>query len=93
MASSHVGLPPIVDNWLSTQSFQNAVRLFINKQETRILAKKEAEEDFCKLSDPEKESLRAAFPRQESTFVKLIKAALVRLSKENQPCFASVESE
>jgi hypothetical protein len=76
---------------LSSGGFRNAVCLFINKQQATIVAKEEAEEDFRKLSDPQKESIRAALPRQESTVVKLIKAALVRLSEYNQQYFDSEE--
>ena len=84
-------LPTIADSLLSSEGFRNAVCLFINKQQAKIRAKEEAEEDFRKISDPQKESIRAALPRQESTVVKLIKAALVRLSEHNQQYFDSEE--
>ncbi len=66
---------------------------FINKQQAKILAKEgaAAEEDFRKLGDLQKESIRAALPRQESTVLKLIKASLVRLAESIQQYFTSEE--
>jgi hypothetical protein len=89
--SGNTVLPTIADSLLSSEGFRNAVCLFINKQQAKIRAKEEAEEDFRKLSDAQKESIREALPRQESTVVKLIKAALVRLSEYNQEYFDSEE--
>ena len=85
------GLPAIADSLLSSGGFRNAVCLFISKQQITSLAKEEVEEAFHKLSSPQKDSIRAALPRHESTFVKLIKAALVRLSEYNQQYFTSEE--
>ncbi len=79
---------------MSSGGFRNAVCLFINKQQAKTGAKEEAEADFRKLSDQQKESIRAALPRQEeSTVVKLIKAAaaLVRLFEYNQQYFDAEE--
>ena len=85
------GRPAIADSLLSSGGFRNAVCLFISKQQITSLAKEEVEEAFHKLSSPQKDSIRAALPRHESTFVKLIKAALVRLSEYNQQYFTSEE--
>ena len=55
--SGYTGLPPIVDSFLSSGIFRNAVCLFINKQHAKILAKEGAEKDFRNLSDLQKESI------------------------------------
>ena len=91
LMSGYTGLPPIVDSFLSSGIFRNAVCLFINKQHAKILAKEGAEKDFRNLSDLQKESIRSALPRQESTVLKLIKASLVRLAEYNQLYFTSEE--
>ena len=60
-------LPTIADSLLSSGGFRNAVCIFISKQKTISLAKEEAEEAFHKLCYSQKDSVRAALPRQEST--------------------------
>jgi hypothetical protein len=91
MSDSNSELPYIAEKFLSSGAFLNAVSIFITKQQAESLAKDDIVKEFRCFTELEKESIRAALPRNESTIVKLLKAALVRLSGCNQPCFTSDE--